>query len=315
MLDIWWDGVLKHIFRGQVGPFTRSQDISDMSKDIPTWYAAIVLSTFIIIMAPTQKPTLVHVNGAWHTPASMTKLICSLRALDYEVHCPRLTSVNGARPPNSSLATDSELLRSYISSLVEAGRDVVVIMHSYGGKVGTNALHGLSREARCKQGLSGGIIQLIYVCAFALGEGKSMAGLVAEFGHEEMMPITFHIEEDGGLRFQDARGPLIGDHLGESNEEEVKEYLDSLVPVWNGLCTRDTVTGPAAWRENPVAYVYCTKDNMVPVEYQKSIVRNIEKEGREVKTFVLETGHCPNVTATKELVAVIDRVIAGAGPN
>ncbi|KAK4181170.1 hypothetical protein QBC36DRAFT_342247 [Triangularia setosa] len=201
-------------------------------------------------MSPTQKPTLVHVNGAWHTPASITKLI-----------------------------PFSELLNM---SLVEAGRNVVVII---------NALHGLSREACCKEGLPGGIIQLIYVCAFALGEGKSMAGLVAEFGHEEMMPLIFHIKKDGGLRFQDARGPLIGHHLRESNEKEVQEYLNSLVPVWNGLCTRDTVIGPAAWKENPVAYVYYTKDNMVPLEYQKSLVENIEKEGREVKTFVLETGH------------------------
>ncbi|KAK4674154.1 hypothetical protein QC763_117940 [Podospora pseudopauciseta] len=263
-------------------------------------------------MTSTQKPTIVHVNGAWHTPSSMTKLITSLRTLDYEVHCPRLTSVNGARPPNSSLATDSELLRSYVSSLVEAGREVVIIMHSYGGKVGTNALHGLSREARSKKGLGGGIVQLIYVCAFALAEGQSMAALIAEFGHEESMPVVFNIHEDGGLSFRDAKGPLIGDDLGESNEEEVQAYLDSLVSVWNGLCTRDTVTGPAAWKENPVAYVYCTKDNMVPFEYQKSLVANIEKEGREVKTFVLETGHCPNVTATKQLVGVIDEVIVGA---
>ncbi|KAK4194498.1 Alpha/beta hydrolase fold-1 [Triangularia verruculosa] len=263
-------------------------------------------------MGPPQKPTVVHVNGAWHIPKSMTKLISALRALDYEVHCPRMTSVNGARPPNTSLNTDSELLRSYVSSLVEAGRDVVVLMHSYGGKVGTNALHGLSREVRSQKKLQGGIIQLIYICAFALGEGQSMAGLVADFGHEELMPLVFHIEEDGGLRFRDAKGPLIGDDLGESDEQEVQEYLNSLVPVWNGLCMKDTVTGPAAWKENPVAYVYCTKDNMVPLEYQKSLVANIEKDGRKVKTFTLETGHCPNVTATRELVGIIDGVIAGS---
>ncbi|KAK0660086.1 hypothetical protein QBC41DRAFT_360233 [Cercophora samala] len=165
----------------------------------------------------------------------MSKLISPLRGLGYEVHCPRMTSV--------------------------------VIMHSYGGKVGTNALHSLSREARSQKGLKGGIIQLIYVCAFAPAEGQSMAALIAESGHEELMPVVFHIEENGGPRFRDTKGPLIGDDLGESEEEECK------------------MTGPAACKENPVAYVYCTKDSMVPLgTYEKLLVASIEKDGREVKT-------------------------------
>ncbi|KAK6956857.1 hypothetical protein Daesc_002138 [Daldinia eschscholtzii] len=35
------------------------------------------------------------------------------------VHVPRLPSTNGARPPNTDLSADSELVRTYVESLVD----------------------------------------------------------------------------------------------------------------------------------------------------------------------------------------------------
>ncbi|KAK8069448.1 hypothetical protein PG994_006064 [Apiospora phragmitis] len=71
-------------------------------------------------------------------------------------------------PPNSDLATDTRTVRSYVQSLIEAGRSVIAMLHSYGGQVGTNALIGLGLEARAKEGLKGGVSYLIYMCAFAM---------------------------------------------------------------------------------------------------------------------------------------------------
>ena len=48
--------------------------------------------------------------------------------------------MNEARPPNADLATDTAMVRGDVESLVDAGRTVIAIMHSYGGQVGTNAL-------------------------------------------------------------------------------------------------------------------------------------------------------------------------------
>lgn len=75
-------------------------------------------------MAATTKPTLLIVHGGWHVPDSYSKLTGALRAAGFEVHIPRHLSMNQSRPPNADLASDSDLIRSYATSLVEADRDV-----------------------------------------------------------------------------------------------------------------------------------------------------------------------------------------------
>lgn len=64
---------------------------------------------------------------------------------------------------------------------------------------------------------------------------------------------------------------------------------------------------PACRDEAKLFYIYTLGDITVPVDYQKRMVQNIEKEGRTVETVELDTGHSPNLTATKE---VVDAVVA-----
>ncbi len=48
-------------------------------------------------------------------------------------------------------------------------------MHSYGGVVGTEAVdETLGAKQRQIKGLSGGVTQLLYLCAFLLSEGNSL---------------------------------------------------------------------------------------------------------------------------------------------
>lgn len=52
-------------------------------------------------------------------------------------HVPRLPAMNGARPPNAGLFTDSDVARQFVTELADAVHSLVVLMHSYGGQVGT----------------------------------------------------------------------------------------------------------------------------------------------------------------------------------
>ncbi|KAL7628403.1 hypothetical protein AAE478_002605 [Parahypoxylon ruwenzoriense] len=254
----------------------------------------------------TTKPTIVLIHGGWHVPDSYSKLVNALRTIGYEVHVPRLPSVNESRPPNTDLSTDTGLVRSYVESLVEAGRTVIAIMHSYGGQVGTNSLCGLSRAARSQKGLSGGVSRLVYMSAFALPEGGSMISIVKHFGHESLMPVAFDFSEDDSCLSRDPKTLLVGEG---AEPAELETYLSSMVR-WNGKCMYQEISR-CAWREIPVTYIYTTKDMTVPLDYQKFMVEKMQAEGREVQTVELETGHCPNLTMTKELVAAVDAL----GPN
>ncbi|KAM7205468.1 Alpha/beta hydrolase fold-1 [Naviculisporaceae sp. PSN 640] len=228
-----------------------------------------------------SKPTILIVGGGWHTPIAYNNLIQALQDAGYEVHCPEHPSMAQARPPVASLAEDSVSMRLYAQKLVDAGKRVIALMHSYGGQVGTNSLYGLGWETRSRQGLPGGVSDLVYVTAFALPKGGSMAGKVKEMGHEALMPIAFDFADD--------------------------MTVNALVR-WNGQCMYDPVT-QTAWEEIPVTYVYTTKDMTVPFHYQTSMVALLEEHGVSVKTHTLETGHCPNLTATATLVNIINKVV------
>jgi len=265
---------------------------------IPTGTQPINTSTMAAL-----KPTLVLIPGGWHTPRTYSALTTSLKSAGYEVHVPSFPSMNGARPPNTDLASDTAHVREYVASLLDAGHTVLAIMHSYGGQVGTNALHGLGLQRRQEPG---GVARLIYMCAFALPEGGSMMGKVREFGHEHLIPLAFDFAADDSCVDRDPRALLVGPGVEDA---EAEAYVSSL-GRWNGKCMYQEVAR-CAWREIPVTYIYTSQDVTVPLEYQKSMVDLMEAEGREVQTFELETGHCPDVTKTEEVVDIVNEVVAG----
>ncbi|KAI1641856.1 alpha/beta-hydrolase [Daldinia loculata] len=257
-------------------------------------------------MATTTKPTIIIIHGGWHVPESYEDLITALELAGYEVHVPRLPSINQVRPPNADLSDDTALIRSYVESLVRAGRTVVALTHSYGGQVGTNALYGLGLEARSSKGLKGGVSRLIYMTAYAGTEGTSMMDKVKEFGNMDLVPIAFDFAEDDTVVSRDPKTLVVGPGRDEA---ETEAYLKTL-HRWNGKCMYQPLEH-CAWRDIPVTYIYTTADMTVPFDYQKTFVDTIEKSGNKVQTFELATGHCPNFTATQGVVDVINKALSG----
>jgi pimeloyl-ACP methyl ester carboxylesterase len=215
--------------------------------------------------------------------------------------------VSQTRPPNADLYSDSDLVRAYVSILVRAGHTVVAILHSYGGQVGSDALVGLGSASRAAQGLDGGVSHLVYLAGFAVPEGTGMMDKVKEFGHMDLVPVAFNFAEDDTCLNNDPKTLLVGPSALAA--DEVDRYLATLVR-WNGKAMYQPIRH-AAWREIPVAYIHCTADMTVPLDYQKSFVEGMEKAGRSVQTFELATGHCPNLTATEGVVDAINKIVEG----
>lgn len=247
-------------------------------------------------MTADIKPTLVIIGGAFHTPASYSKLASALEEAGFEVHVPRLLTCNEARPPNADLTDDTNLVRSYVESLVRAGRTVVPIGHSYGAQVMSNALCGLGLEARSSQGLKGGVSNLVYMVGYALPEGMSTFDKFKEFGKLENVPLAFDMAEDHTIVLRDApstmglRGPGV-------DEAEVKDYVKTLCR-WHGKGMMQPIE-KAAWKEIPMAYIHTTTDLSIPSPEQQSMVEFVEKAleetGRKVQKFTGESVHCPQL--------------------
>jgi pimeloyl-ACP methyl ester carboxylesterase len=257
----------------------------------------------------TEKPTLLLIGGGWHTPHSYSKLTAQLESAGFDVHVPALPTVDAAQPPKADLYIDSAHVRSVAQELADNGREFIVLMHSYGGQVGTNALHGLGLEKRKQDGKTGGISNLIYMTASASLEGKSMVDTVKHFGHLDLMPMAMDFADDMSCLCRDPKMLLVGET--DLPTAEVDEYLATFVR-WNGQTMHQPLNTPRApWRDIPVTYIYTMKDMLLPYDYQKFSVDGMAKEGVEAQIATLETGHCPNFTTAKEVADIVLKVAKG----
>lgn len=254
----------------------------------------------------TSKPEIVISGGGWHTPESYAPFRTALESQGLTVHVPLHPTMNGSRPPNGDLIADSDAFRQVVTELVDAGRSVVVIMHSYGGQVGTNSLIGLGVEARKQQGLSGGVIQLIYLAAQALQEGQSGMSLAQDAGQTAILAAVIDFAEDGTCVNLKPKELFLSPAPGLP-EEETEKFLATL-GRWYGRCIAQPLQH-CAWQEIPMAYIYTLNDVAFPMHYQTTMVERIRSTGREVRTFELESGHCPTWTMPEELATLVKQIV------
>ncbi|KAI1260520.1 alpha/beta-hydrolase [Xylariaceae sp. FL1019] len=258
-------------------------------------------------MSPNVKPTIILVPGAFHTPQSYLKLTNALEPYGYEVHVPRLPTTNQVRPPNADLASDTELVRGYVESLVQAGRTVVVVGHSYGGQVVSNALCGLGTETRSAKGLAGGVSKLIYLVGYVLEKGKSTSDKFAEFGDAANAHLVFDMAEDGSMVIRDPKMYLGLEYPGQVTDEEVAAFCETLCR-WNGKAMLQPLENEA-WREIDSCYIHTQLDVSITPPEQESMVNTLRQTGREVKTASVESGHCPHFNAAQAVADAMDEMI------
>jgi alpha-beta hydrolase superfamily lysophospholipase len=132
------------------------------------------------------KPVIVIVPGAWHRPKHYQKLINALADVGYEAVGVTLPSVDSS-PPLPSWDQDAAETRRVIMEYLDAGKDVILIGHSFGGVAMSEAVKGLGKEDREKTGLKGSVIRLVYMCAMAMPKGQTFMG--------QMVPATPEEEE------------------------------------------------------------------------------------------------------------------------
>lgn len=114
------------------------------------------------------KPTIVLVHGAWADGSSWTDITRRLQGDGYTVRVPP--------NPLRSLSSDSATIRNFISTL---SGPIVLVGHSYGGAVITNAATG-------NQNVKG----LVYVDAFAPAAGEAIFPLAGADSALAVDPTT-----------------------------------------------------------------------------------------------------------------------------
>lgn len=247
----------------------------------------------------TALPTIVLVHGAWHKPLHYQEYVDSLCKRGFTVHCPYLPSSNGTSPPNASFADDVACVRSVIKSLVEEGQRILLIMHSYGGAVGTDAVDDLTITERKNSNLPGGVIHLLYLCAYLLRPNDSIQGIMESVNVAHLWP---QLMDDAADETTFPKDPALWFYGGVEKDFVEKELVPNLVRL--PLSIIHAKTSGEAWKKVPVTYVLTEQDYAVPKIFQDLMLQRAREEGADLVTVEYDTSHSPFLTVTEEMVRV-----------
>lgn len=116
-------------------------------------------------------PTILIVPGLWEGPSAFEPLAAVLRKAGYTVHTASLVSCGTVSPGNPSMKDDVHGIRKQLQSLVDTGDDVVLVLHSAGGFLGSEAMDGLDKSTRAAESKAGGVVKIIFLAAAVLPRG------------------------------------------------------------------------------------------------------------------------------------------------
>ncbi|RMJ18211.1 hypothetical protein CDV36_002142 [Fusarium kuroshium] len=261
-----------------------------------SWFATLGLAVASsgVVAEYASKPTILIVSGAAHTPKHFQPLMNLLEYSGYAVHNPRLPS-NALLPPAESHFRDIDVVRGIAEQLIHEGKRIIVLMHSYGGVVGTNGLAGLGLEERARKGLDGGIEWLAYMTATVPAKGEKLNDGPTVDGAPQ--PVV-------NLTIVDNRVSLVLNPEESFYHDLSPEALKMAIAELTGFSVHPaTVTVQnEAWRHSKVAYLRCDQDRAIYWKAQQAMIDRIVKEGVDVEVTRCNASHSPFLSQPQTVV-------------
>ncbi|EXJ60461.1 hypothetical protein A1O7_04614 [Cladophialophora yegresii CBS 114405] len=242
----------------------------------------------------SSKPVIVFVPGAWHDPNGFHLVTAELQAAGYETRGVDLASV-GAQTPLKDFWPDVEAIRQVLKPLADGGKDVVVVVHSYGGVIGCEAVQGFVKSEREKEGKKGGVSHIYFCCAFALPEGVSLMDAL----NNQPLP-WFRLNEA-----QDSVTPATPIETFYNDVKEPEKYVNMLKP--HSYLTFASKVTYAGWKHVSCTYLLCEKDEAIPIHAQKGMVEAAQQAGADMKVETIDASHSPFLSMPAEMARSIRR--------
>jgi len=136
-----------------------------------------------------SRPSIVLVPGAACRLIFYTALVEQL-SKHFETYAYDLPTASREPPQQAAtLADDAAFFHDKIQDLVNAGKDVVVLAHSYGGMPATDSVQGLAKSDRASQGLPGGVVRLIYLSCIVADVGQTASEVTSSLNFSFLVPV------------------------------------------------------------------------------------------------------------------------------
>ena len=222
-------------------------------KPIQTALTALTLAATLSAAhadAPARaaKPTIILAHGTWADGSSWSRVIPLLEKDGY--------TVISVQNPLTSVADDVATVRRVIEA--QAG-PVVVVGHSYGGVVITQAAAG-----------EPAVTALVYVAGFAPDTGESVVTLNAMF---PATPVAAAIVPDAAGYLYVDRAKFHAVFCADLPDREAGVLAAVQQPVFNACF--GTPAGAAAWKSVPSWYLVSRQDRVISPDLERFMAKRM----------------------------------------
>jgi pimeloyl-ACP methyl ester carboxylesterase len=210
---------------------------------------------------PTPKPTILLVHGAWADGSSWDGVVTRLQHDGYTVDVPP--------NPLRGVASDSAYLTSYLATI---SGPIVLVGHSYGGFVTTNAATGNKN-----------VKALVYVDAYIPAQGDTINSINAQFPGSQLAPTALNfVPSAGGVVDAYVKPALFGSILGNDlPAKQDAELAATQRPI--AASTLADVSGAPAWTSIPSWDIIGTKDHAIPPAAQEFMAKRAHANVTTIK--------------------------------
>jgi pimeloyl-ACP methyl ester carboxylesterase len=234
-----------------------------------------------------SRPTIVLVHGGWAGPESWSRVVSRLNDDGFATATPTLGL--------DSLAGDVAIVQRALDGI--PGKKVLV-GHSYGGEVITNAAAGRSD-----------VVSLVYTAAFAPEQGESLLTLSAGYSPPAALPHLIFTGAPFG-------SPCLIDpaffraDFAQDLSPSVAAALSAQQRAFN-FPIFFTPSGPAAWHNLPTWYAVSGADRMIDPALQRAMAARM---GAHTVVFE-DASHAGGFTHYAARFSRLIEQAAGSGDN
>src|SRR5437870_2689316 len=226
-----------------------------MKKFIPLAILALLIVPAYVVAARSDtasapKPSIVLIHGAWADGSSWSGVIQRLQEQGYKVYAPP--------NPLHGLTSDSAYIASFLQTI---SGPIILVGHSYGGAVITNAATG-----------NPNVKALVYIDAFAPDQGESLASLSSVPPPVGQSPSCVSGDPTQVFNFVPLNGGDVDLYVKPSLFPSC--FANDLPPNEGAvlastqrpfaLSALPQPSGVPAWRSIPSFYLVGTIDNVIP---------------------------------------------------
>ncbi|KAF5699656.1 alpha beta-hydrolase [Fusarium mundagurra] len=248
-----------------------------------------------------QKPSLIFVAGAWHTPECWGKVMSAMEAKGFKC-IPVDLPTSQSTSTEVNFSHDVKVVSNVISGETSQGLDVVLLVHAYSGLVGPSAMKGFTVKSSGTEAKTGLVIGLFMVVPGYIPVGLSFLDACGG-----KLPPTWEADYDNNMVH--IKVDPIEMFYNDLPEEEAKYWVGKLNKYALTGSTEGYEVAYEGWREVPVWNIMTKDDRTYPYEAQKMLVRGAEKAGANITKREIESGHLPMLSKPDEIVELLEEAV------